>query len=124
MKDLNFLNEIDRSIISIIKEYSHNSNYPEFIEIFNKLEVIENKILNDYPVATVDEKLNELIKNQDQIRKEIYNELEQYNKNDKNQENILKEKIEPLINNFIINYNKVIKTIKNMDFSDTRKDTI
>ena len=48
MQDLRFLHELDRSVISVIKDYAHPNNFPEFVEILKELELIEKGIDKGY----------------------------------------------------------------------------
>ena len=48
MQDLRFLQELDRSIISVVKDYAHPNNFPEFVEILKELELIEKGIDKGY----------------------------------------------------------------------------
>ena len=41
MKNLRILHEIDRSIVSVIKDYAHKNNFPVFNELLKKLETID-----------------------------------------------------------------------------------
>ena len=48
MQDLRFLHELDRSVISVVKDYAHPNNFPEFVEILKELELIEKGIDKGY----------------------------------------------------------------------------
>ena len=123
MQDLRFLHELDRSVISVIKDYAHPNNFPEFIEILKELELIEKGIDKGYSdVGINNSELSNMINNQNDIRINLNEKLTRYDsKSDK--ENLFAE-IKKLINNYINNYNSIREYIKNNTTIDAKKDTI
>ena len=123
MKDLRFLHELDRSVISVIKDYAHPNNFPEFVEILKELELIEKGIDKGYSdVGINNSELSNMINNQNDIRINLNEKLTSYDsKSDK--ENLFAE-IKKLINNYINNYNSIREYIKNNTTTDAKKDTI
>ena len=123
MQDLRFLHELDRSIISVIKDYAHPNNFPEFVEILKELELIEKEIDKGYPDAGINNsELSNMINNQNNIRINLNEKLTSYDsKSDK--ENLFVE-IKKLINNYINNYNSIREYLKNNAIIDAKKDTI
>lgn len=123
MQDLRFLQELDRSIISVVKDYAHPNNFPEFVEILKELELIEKEIDKGYSdVGINNSELSNMINNQNDIRINLNEKLTSYDsKSDK--ENLFAE-IKKLINNYVNNYNNIRDYIKNNAAIDTKKDTI
>ena len=123
MKDLRFLHELDRSVVSVVKDYAHPNNFPEFIEILKELELIEKGIDKGYSdVGINNSELSNMINNQNDIRINLNEKLTRYDsKSDK--ENLFAE-IKNLINNYINNYNSIREYIKNNATIDAKKDTI
>ena len=123
MKDLRFLHELDRSVVSVVKDYAHPNNFPEFVEILKELELIEKGIDKGYSnVGIINSELSNMINNQNDIRINLNEKLTSYDsKSDK--ENLFAE-IKKLINNYINNYNNIRDYIKNNATIDTKKDTI
>ena len=123
MKDLRFLHELDRSVVSVVKDYAHPNNFPEFIEILKELELIEKEIDKGYSdVGINNSELSNMINNQNDIRINLNEKLTSYDsKSDK--ENLFAE-IKKLINNYVNNYNNIRDYIKNNATIDTKKDTI
>ena len=123
MQDLRFLHELDRSVISVIKDYAHPNNFPEFVEILKELELIEKGIDKGYSnVGINNSELSNMINNQNDIRINLNEKLTSYDsKSDK--ENLFAE-IKKLINNYINNYNSIREYIKNNTTIDAKKDTI
>ena len=123
MKDLRFLHELDRSVVSVVKDYAHPNNFPEFIEILKELELIEKEIDKGYSdVGINNSELSNMINNQNDIRINLNEKLTSYNsKSDK--VNLFAE-IKKLINNYINNYNSIREYIKNNATIDAKKDTI
>ena len=123
MKDLRFLHELDRSVVSVVKDYAHPNNFPEFIEILKELELIEKEIDKGYSdVGINNSELSNMINNQNDIRINLNEKLTKYDsKSDK--ENLFAE-IKNLINNYINNYNSIREYIKNNTTIDAKKDTI
>ena len=123
MQDLRFLQELDRSIISVVKDYAHPNNFPEFVEILKELELIEKGIDKGYSdIGINNSELSNMINNQNEIRINLNEKLTSYDsKSDK--ENLFAE-IKKLINNYINNYNNIRDYIKNNATIDTKKDTI
>ena len=123
MQDMRFLQELDRSIISVVKDYAHPNNFPEFVEILKKLELIEKGIDKGYSdIGINNSELSNMINNQNEIRINLNEKLTSYDsKSDK--ENLFAE-IKKLINNYINNYNSIREYIKNNTTIDAKKDTI
>ena len=123
MQDLRFLQELDRSVISVVKDYAHPNNFPEFVEILKELELIEKGIDKGYSdIGINNSELSNMINNQNEIRINLNEKLTSYDsKSDK--ENLFTE-IKKLINNYINNYNNIRDYIKNNATIDTKKDTI
>ena len=123
MQDLRFLHELDRSVISVVKDYAHPNNFPEFVEILKELELIEKEIDKGYSdVGINNSELSNMINNQNDIRINLNEKLTSYNsKSDK--VNLFAE-IKKLINNYINNYNSIREYIKNNATIDAKKDTI
>jgi len=123
MQDLRFLQELDRSIISVVKDYAHPNNFPEFVEILKELELIEKGIDKGYSdIGINNSELSNMINNQNEIRINLNEKLTSYDsKSDK--ENLFAE-IKNLINNYINNYNSIREYIKNNTTIDAKKDTI
>ena len=123
MQDLRFLHELDRSVISVIKDYAHPNNFPEFVEILKELELIEKGIDKGYSdIGINNSELSNMINNQNEIRINLNEKLTSYDsKSDK--ENLFAE-IKNLINNYINNYNSIREYIKNNATIDAKKDTI
>ena len=123
MQDLRFLQELDRSVISVVKDYAHPNNFPEFVEILKELELIEKGIDKGYSdIGINNSELSNMINNQNEIRISLNEKLTSYDsKSDK--ENLFAE-IKKLINNYVNNYNNIRDYIKNNATIDTKKDTI
>ena len=123
MQDLRFLQELDRSIISVVKDYAHPNNFPEFVEILKELELIEKGIDKGYSDVEINNsELSNMINNQNDIRINLNKKLTSYDsKSDK--KNLFAE-IKKLINNYVNNYNNIRDYIKNNAAIDTKKDTI
>jgi len=123
MQDLRFLQELDRSVISVVKDYAHPNNFPEFVEILKELELIEKGIDKGYSDVEINNsELSNMINNQNDIRINLNKKLTSYDsKSDK--KNLFAE-IKKLINNYVNNYNNIRDYIKNNAAIDTKKDTI
>ena len=123
MKDLRFLHELDRSVVSVVKDYAHPNNFPEFVEILKELELIEKGIDKGYSdIGINNSELSNMINNQNEIRINLNEKLTSYDsKSDK--ENLFAE-IKKLVNNYVNNYNNIRDYIKNNATIDTKKDTI
>ena len=123
MQDLRFLQELDRSVISVVKDYAHPNNFPEFVEILKELELIEKGIDKGYSDVEINNsELSNMINNQNDIRINLNEKLTSYNsKSDK--VNLFAE-IKKLINNYINNYNSIREYLKNNVMRDAKKDTI
>ena len=123
MQDLRFLQELDRSVVSVVKDYAHPNNFPEFVEILKELELIEKGIDKGYSdIGINNSELSNMINNQNEIRISLNEKLTSYDsKSDK--ENLFAE-IKKLINNYVNNYNNIRDYIKNNATIDTKKDTI
>ncbi len=123
MQDLRFLQELDRSIISVVKDYAHPNNFPEFVEILKELELIEKGIDKGYSdIGINNSELSNMINNQNEIRINLNEKLTSYDSKS-NKENLFAE-IKKLINNYVDNYNNIRDYIKNNATIDTKKDTI
>ena len=123
MQDLRFLQELDRSIISVVKDYAHPNNFPEFVEILKELELIEKGIDKGYSdIGINNSELSNMINNQNEIRINLNEKLTSYDSKS-NKENLFAE-IKKLINNYVNNYNNIRDYIKNNATIDTKKDTI
>jgi len=125
MQDLRFLHELDRSVISVVKDYAHPNNFPEFVEILKELELIEKGIDKGYSDVEINNsELSNMINNQNDIRINLNEKLTNYNYNSKSDKVNLFAEIKKLINNYINNYNSIREYIKNNAIIDAKKDTI
>ena len=83
MKNLRILHEIDRSIVSVIKDYAHKNNFPVFNELLKKLETIDKNANTGYDESNnVD--VSDMIDEQNKLRIDLNGKLEEYNLNDNN----------------------------------------
>lgn len=125
MVDLLILHEIDKSIISTIKEFSHAANFSELSRIVEKLSIVEKDTNNEYPnVEITNMDILNYIEKQNIIRKEINDILDQFNSQKSNRKSIINNKIEPIINDYISNYNTILELLRNENLIKSKKDTI
>ena len=69
MHDLRYLHELDRSIVSVIKDYAHQNNFPEFNELLIDLKSIEKNTEKGYSDNKIkNSELSTMIDNQDKLR--------------------------------------------------------
>ena len=125
MGNLLILHEIDKSIISIIKEFSHAANFSELSRIVEKLSIVEKDTNNEYPnveITNID--ILNFFEKQNIIRKEINDILDQFNSQKSNRKSIINNKIEPIINDYITNYNIILELLRNENLIKSKKDTI
>jgi hypothetical protein len=112
-------------VISVVKDYAHPNNFPEFVEILKELELIEKEIDKGYSdVGINNSELSNMINNQNDIRINLNEKLTNYNYNSKSDKVNLFAEIKKLINNYINNYNSIREYIKNNAIIDAKKDTI
>lgn len=119
------LHEIDKSIISTIKEFSHAANFSELSRIVEKLSIVEKDINNEYPnveITNID--ILNYIEKQNIIRKDINHILDQFNSQKSDRKSIINNKIEPIINDYISNYNTILELLRNENLIKSKKDTI
>jgi len=121
MGNLRILHEIDRSIISVIKDYAHKNNFPEFNELLKKLETIDKNAEIGYDKSN-DIDISEMINNQNKLRINLNGKLEEYNIN--NDKKSIYNQIDNLINNYIANFNNIQNSLKNKEISGSKTDTI
>ena len=121
MKNLRILHEIDRSIVSVIKDYAHKNNFPVFNELLKKLETIDKNANTGYDESNnVD--VSDMINEQNKLRIDLNGKLEEYNLNDN--KNAIYSQIDNLINNYVSNFNNIQKSLKNIEISGSKTDTI
>ena len=121
MKNLRILHEIDRSIVSVIKDYAHKNNFPVFNELLKKLETIDKNANTGYDESNnVD--VSDMIDEQNKLRIDLNGKLEEYNLSDN--KNALYSQIDNLINNYVSNFNNIQKSLKNTEISGSKTDTI
>ena len=121
MKNLRILHEIDRSIVSVIKDYAHKNNFPVFNELLKKLETIDKNANTGYDESNnVD--VSDMINEQNKLRIDLNGKLEEYNLNDNR--NAVYSQIDNLINNYVSNFNNIQKSLKNTEISGSKTDTI
>ena len=121
MKNLRILHEIDRSIVSVIKDYAHKNNFPVFNELLKKLETIDKNANTGYDESNnVD--VSDMINEQNKLRIDLNGKLEEYNMSDN--KNALYSQIDNLINNYVSNFNNIQKSLKNIEVSGSKTDTI
>ena len=121
MKNLRILHEIDRSIVSVIKDYAHKNNFPVFNELLKKLETIDKNANTGYDESNnVD--VSDMIDEQNKLRIDLNGKLEEYNLNDN--KNAIYSQIDNLINNYVSNFNNIQKSLKNIEVSGSKTDTI
>lgn len=121
MKNLRILHEIDRSIVSVIKDYAHKNNFPVFNELLKKLETIDKNANTGYDESNnVD--VSDMINEQNKLRIDLNGKLDEYNLNDN--KNAVYSQIDNLINNYVSNFNNIQKSLKNIEVSGSKTDTI
>ena len=121
MKNLRILHEIDRSIVSVIKDYAHKNNFPVFNELLKKLETIDKNANTGYDESNnVD--VSDMIDEQNKLRIDLNGKLEEYNLSDN--KNAVYSQIDNLINNYVSNFNNIQKSLKNIEVSGSKTDTI
>lgn len=121
MKNLRILHEIDRSIVSVIKDYAHKNNFPVFNELLKKLETIDKNANTGYDESNnVD--VSDMIDEQNKLRIDLNGKLEEYNSSDNM--NAVYSQIDNLINNYVSNFNNIQKSLKNIEVSGSKTDTI
>ena len=80
MRNLRILHEIDRSIVSVIKDYAHKNNFPVFDELLKKLETIDKNANTGYDESNnID--VSDMIEEQNKLRIDLNSKLEEYNSN-------------------------------------------
>ncbi|MBH59561.1 MAG: hypothetical protein CMO19_03975 [Thaumarchaeota archaeon] len=121
MVNLRTLHEIDRSIISVIKDYAHKNNFPEFNELLKKLKVIDKNFDIGYDESN-NVNFSDMINSQNKLRIDINNKLEEYNTSTDKKETYTQ--IDDLIINYITNFNSIQESIKNSQLSGSKTDTI
>ena len=121
MKNLRILHEIDRSIVSVIKDYAHKNNFPVFNDLLKKLETIDKNANTGYDESNnVD--VSDMIDEQNKLRIDLNGKLEEYNSRDNM--NAVYSQIDNLINNYVSNFNNIQKSLKNIEVSGSKTDTI
>ena len=121
MLNLRILHEIDRSIVSVIKDYAHKNNFPVFNELLKKLEIIDKNANAGYDESSNIDVMN-MIEKQNKLRIDLNGKLEEYNLNDN--KNAIYAQIDNLINNYVSNFNNIQKSLKNTEISGSKTDTI
>ena len=66
--------------------------------------------------------VSDMIEEQNKLRIDLNSKLEEYNSN--NDKNAIFSQIEILINNYISNFNNIQKSLKNIESSGSKTDTI
>ncbi len=123
MHDLRYLHELDRSIVSVIKDYAHQNNFPEFNELLIDLKSIEKNTEKGYSDNKIkNSELSTMIDNQNKLRINLNEKLEYYNQN--NDKKTTYNDIKNLINNYIVNFNNIQEFINNGGKSGSKEDTI
>ena len=121
MENLRILHEIDRSIVSVIKDYAHKNNFPEFNELVKKLETIDKNADVGYDESKrID--VSNMINEQNKLRINLNDKLIEYNTN--NEKKVIYSQIDNLINNYISNFNNIQNLLKNKEISGSKADTI
>ena len=124
MTNIEILHEIDQSLLSVIKDFSREVNFPELKILYDEIKFIEKNINNPYSSIIKNNELNILFKSQIKIWNIIKKELNRYNINSKNNANILKNSLIPNIKQYLNNYNKIWDIIKHENKNETKTDTI
>ena len=121
MENLRILHEIDRSIVSVIKDYAHKNNFPVFNELLKKLETIDKNADVGYDESKrID--VSNMINEQNKLRINLNDKLIEYNTN--NEKKVIYSQIDNLINNYISNFNNIQNLLKNKEISGSKADTI
>ena len=121
MENLRILHEIDRSIVSVIKDYAHKNNFPVFNELLKKLEIIDKNSNIGYDESN-NVNFSDMINSQNKLRIDINNKLEEYNTSTDKKETYTQ--IDDLIINYITNFNSIQESIKKSQLSGSKTDTI
>ena len=124
MTNIDILHEIDQSLLSVIKDFSREVNFPELKILYDEIKFIEKNINNPYSSIIKNNELNILFKSQIKIWNKIKKELNRYNINSKNNADILKNSLIPNIKQYLNNYNKIWDIIKHENKNETKTDTI
>ena len=124
MTNIEILHEIDQSLLSVIKDFSREVNFPELKILYDEIKFIEKNINNPYSSIIKNNELNILFKSQIKIWNIIKKELNRYNINSKNNADILKNSLIPIIKQNMNNYNKIWDIIKHENKNETKTDTI
>ncbi|MBE19207.1 MAG: hypothetical protein CMO11_04415 [Thaumarchaeota archaeon] len=124
MTNIEILHEIDQSLLSVIKDFSREVNFPELKILYDEIKFIEKNINNPYSSIIKNNELNILFKSQIKIWNIIKKELNRYNINSKNNADILKNSLIPNIKQYLNNYNKIWDIIKHENKNETKTDTI
>ena len=124
MTNIEILHEIDQSLLSVIKDFSREVNFPELKILYDEIKFIEKNINNPYSSIIKNNELNILFKSQIKIWYIIKKELNRYNINSKNNADILKNSLIPNIKQYLNNYNKIWDIIKHENKNEIKTDTI
>ena len=124
MTNIEILHEIDQSLLSVIKDFSREVNFPELKILYDEIKFIEKNINNPYSSIIKNNELNILFKSQIKIWNIIKKELNRYNINSKNNADILKNSLIPNIKQYLNNYNKIWDIIKHENKNKIKTDTI
>tara|TARA_Y100000782_G_scaffold107950_1_gene130935 strand:- start:1402 stop:1776 length:375 start_codon:yes stop_codon:yes gene_type:complete len=124
MTNIEILHEIDQSLLSVIKDFSREVNFPELKILYDEIKFIEKNINNPYSSIIKNNELNILFKSQIKIWNIIKKELNRYNINSKNNADILKNSLIPNIKQYLNNYNKIWDIIKHENKNEIKTDTI
>ena len=124
MTNIEILHEIDQSLLSVIKDFSREINFPELKILYDEIKFIEKNINNPYSSIIKNNELNILFKSQIKIWNIIKKELNRYNINSKNNADILKNSLIPNIKQYLNNYNKIWDIIKHENKNEIKTDTI
>ena len=124
MTNIEILHEIDQNLLSVIKDFSREVNFPELKILYDEIKFIEKNINNPYSSIIKNNELNILFKSQIKIWNIIKKELNRYNINSKNNADILKNSLIPNIKQYLNNYNKIWDIIKHENKNETKTDTI
>ena len=124
MTNIEILHEIDQNLLSVIKDFSREVNFPELKILYDEIKFIEKNINNPYSSIIKNNELNILFKSQIKIWNIIKKELNRYNINSKNNADILKNSLIPNIKQYLNNYNKIWDIIKHENKNEIKTDTI
>ena len=75
MTNIEILHEIDQSLLSVIKDFSREINFPELKILYDEIKFIEKNINNPYSSIIKNNELNILFKSQIKIWNIIKKEL-------------------------------------------------